>query len=380
MIDFSNKTQKNIQKEMLSQVSDELDKRQGSIIQTALGPSAWYLEGMYLDLAKIQENSRAKTAQGDALDLIVIERGISRTGAVAAVRKGTFNVKVPSGALFKTINGPDSVVFIVGDLIDSETDYTYALTCAIPGVIGNAYTGNLLPVTAVSGLTSATIGAVIRAGAKEETDEALRERYMATFEAPAFYGNISAYRQKILAIEGVRAVQIYPAWSGGGTALCSILGDDLKPVLPAVVETVQNLICPPEEGETEPSPSGYGFAPIGASVTITTGTELVLNITCDIEFASTIQNGEELYQSEIEQKIQEYLDEVCLDWGKPLKKHSVSYPVSVYISRIVYSILGIADIVNVTNVKINGSGADLHLTENSSLQQVPILGTVIING
>lgn len=380
MIDFSNRKHKKIQTDMLAQVSNALDKRQGSIIQTALGPSAWYLEGVYMDLAKLQDNAYIKTAQGDALDLIVQTRGLSRNEATAAIRKGIFNIRVPAGSIFKTINGANSVTFTVGDRIPEDPDYAYNLICSVPGVIGNTYSGNLLPVTAIVGLTSAVIGEVLEAGTEEEKDEALRERYMATFEAPAFGGNISAYRQEILAVEGVRAVQIYPAWNGGGTVLCSILGDDLKPVLPAVVNSVQNLICPFEDGESAPSANGYGFAPIGAAVTIMTGTELTLNITCDIEFASTVQNGEELYQAEIENRIQAYLDEVCADWGKALKTHKITYPVTVYISRIVYSILGISDIVNVTNVKINGSGTDLHLTETAQLQQVPVLGTVIING
>ena len=162
--------------------------------------------------------------------------------------------------------------------------------------------------------------------------------------------------------------------------LCSILGDDLKPALPATVKEVQNYICPPEDGEASPSPNGYGMAPIGAVVTITTGTELTLDITCKIEFAESVQNGVETYQQEIEQKIQEYIDQVNSDWGNPLISQSVSYPLTVYVSRISYAILQISAVVNVTNVQINGSSADLHLTETAQLQQVAVLGEVVING
>ena len=122
------------------------------------------------------------------------------------------------------------------------------------------------------------------------------------------------------------------------------------------------------------------MAPIGATVTITTATELTLNITCNIQFVSSLQNGVETYQEEIEQKIQDYLDEVNATWGNPLKGQTVEYPVEVYVSRIIYSILQIPDIVNVTDVLINGSGNDLILTETAQLQQVPVLGTVVING
>ena len=381
MIDFSGYTKSQIERDMLAQVDPSLDTRQGSMIQTALGPVAWYLEGLYMVLSQIQQNSNPSTAVGEALELLTAARNVNRTQARAAVRRGTFNVEIPAGSQFKTINGADSLVFTSGNLISSsDGSYDYQLTCNTPGSAGNSYTGALLPVTAIAGLTSATIGAVITAGTDEETDDSLRNRYFLSFDTPAFGGNISSYRQTILALDGVGAVQVYPAWDGGGTVLCSILGDDLKPALPSTVQEVQNYICPPEDGEASPSPNGYGMAPIGAVVTITTGTELTLDITCNIEFAESVQNGVETYQQEIEQKIQEYIDQVNSDWGNPLISQSVSYPLTVYVSRISYAILQISAVVNVTNVQINGSSADLHLTETAQLQQVAVLGEVVING
>lgn len=381
MIDFSGYTQAAIQEDMLSQVPDTIDTRQGSFIQTAIGPAAWYIEGLYMILSQVQQNAYASTAVGDALDLVAENQGLHRNPAVAAVREGTFNIAIPAGSQFKTINGADSLIFTSGNLkSSSDGTYIYYLTCDTPGSAGNSYTGPIMPITAIPGLRTATIGTITTVGTDEESDDSLRARYMATFEVEAFGGNIASYRNEILAISGVGAVQVYPAWQGGGTVLCSILGSDLKPALPALVETVQNTICPSEDGGSSPSPSGYGLAPIGAAVTITTGTELTLNITCDIEFVSTLQNGVEVYQSQIEQNIQEYLDSVNVTWGNPLKTQTVSYPVTVYISRIIYAILQISDIVNVTNLQINGSGADLELTETPQLQQVAVLGTVVING
>lgn len=381
MIDFSGYTKAQIERDMLAQVDPSLDTRQGSMIQTALGPVAWYLEGLYMVLSQIQQNSNPSTAVGEALELLTAARNVNRTQARAAVRRGTFNVEIPARSQFKTINGADSLVFTSGNLISSsDGSYDYQLTCNTPGSAGNSYTGALLPVTAIAGLTSATIGAVITAGTDEETDDSLRNRYFLSFDTPAFGGNISSYRQTILALDGVGAVQVYPAWDGGGTVLCSILGDDLKPALPATVQEVQNYICPPEDGEASPSPNGYGMAPIGAAVTITTGTELTLDITCNIEFAESVQNGVETYQQEIEQKIQEYIDQVNSDWGNPLISQAVSYPLTVYVSRISYAILQIPAVINVTNVKINGSSADLRLTETAQLQQVAALGEVVING
>lgn len=381
MIDFSGYTAKAIEQAMLSQVSENIDTREGSMVQTAVGPVAWYLEGLYLLLSQMQDNAYADTAVGDFLDLITRERNIFRIPAVAAVRKGTFNVPVNSGSRFKTINGADSVIFISGSLLSSETGtYVYEMQCLTLGVIGNSYVGNLIPVTAVPNLSSAVLGDILVAGAEEEKDDSLRARYFETFRVPAFGGNIQAYRNAILGMSGVGAVQVYPAWNGGGTVLCSILGNDLKPALSATIQAVQNAICPSEDGETVPSAKGYGMAPIGAAVTVTTASPLTLNIRCNIEFVPGTQNGVETYQALIEQKIKEYLSSTTQNWGNALTGHKVEYAVTVYISRIIYAILTIPSVANVTGVLINGSGEDIDLVETAQLQQVPELGTVVING
>ena len=45
MVDLSGYTQKKIEKSMLEQVDPNLDTREGSMIQTAIGPAAWALGG-----------------------------------------------------------------------------------------------------------------------------------------------------------------------------------------------------------------------------------------------------------------------------------------------------------------------------------------------
>lgn len=380
MIDFSGHTAKEIERAMLSRVPPDIDTREGSMVQTAVGPVAWYLEGLYMLLGQIQENAYAKTAVGEALDLTAQERGLSRLPATEAVRKGTFNVPIAPGSRFKTINGANSVIFVSGkQASDAGEGYVYRMTCEAAGAVGNSYAGKLLPVTAVSGLTTAVLGEIISPGTEEETDDALRARFFETFNVAAFGGNIQSYRNEILAVPGVGAVQVYPVWKGGGTVLCSILGDDLKPALPAVVENVQRLICPPEDGDLGPSANGYGTAPIGAAVTITTATPLTLDISCSVEFISGVQDGGDMYLEEIRDKIQEYLDTVRRTWGNPPKGHVIEYPVTVYVSRILFAILTIPEVVNASGIQVNGSGDDLRLVETAGLQQIPVLGEVVIH-
>ena len=162
--------------------------------------------------------------------------------------------------------------------------------------------------------------------------------------------------------------------------LCSILNGNYLPASQTLIDTVQNAICPPSVGENTPSPNGYGVAPIGASVTITTGTELAINIDATIQFDANIVNGLELYQEAIEAQIRAYIESVRETWGTALATHEINYPVTIYTSRIVYAILNVPEVVNVTGLTVNGqSFTDLVLTETSALQQVPVVGTITLH-
>ncbi|WP_277409542.1 baseplate J/gp47 family protein [Lacrimispora xylanisolvens] len=180
----------------------------------------------------------------------------------------------------------------------------------------------------------------------------------------SFGGNIASYRNAILAIDGVGEVQVYPAWKGGGTVLCSILDGNLRPAGEELIHAVQETICPLEEGGAVPSASGYGLAPIGAAVTIGTGTELELDISLKVQFLNTVSDVGFAYKSQIEKKIQEYLQSVRQSWGTMVKSQKIEYAVTVYISRIIYAILDIPEVVNVTEVLINGAATDVVCKED----------------
>lgn len=380
MPDFSDFTTQNILEDMLTQVDDSFDKGEGSVIGSALGPTAWYLEGVYEELSQVQQNAYAPTAVGDSLDLITNGRGIIRKPATPAIRQGTFNIAIEAGSRFSTVNEEDSLIYDSGNLISGSGEtWIYEMTCETPGAEGNAYTGELIPVTNIDGLTSATLGEVITPGEDEESDDSLRQRYDESFQAPAFGGNISAYRQLILSLQGVGAVQVYPAWEGGGTVLCSILATDLTPASEDTVKRIQGIVCPPEEGGNTPSPLGFGFAPIGAAVTITTAQSVIINVAATIETDPSASSDVSSYKDQITANIQSYIDSVNAAWGNALKGYTIEYPVTIYIARIIAAIITVNGIVNVSGVTINGQSNDLHLTETAQLQQVAALGEVTIS-
>ncbi len=113
MINFTEKTYRNLLQEMLSRIPDTYDKRDTAPIPTALGPAAYALEGIYLSLNQIQQMAFIQTAVGQSLDYLAALGGLTRCPASAAVRLGIFNTAVPIGSRFSTVNGADSINFTV---------------------------------------------------------------------------------------------------------------------------------------------------------------------------------------------------------------------------------------------------------------------------
>lgn len=374
MIDLSQQTYQNILTQMLDQVPATFDKRDTSPIPTALGPAAYALEGFYISLNQVQLAAYVQTATGQALDYLAVIAGLTRYPASAAVRLGIFDMAVPIGSRYSTINGADSINFQATAATTGETegDYYYQLTAETPGSIGNEYTGPILPITAIPGLNSAQITDILVPGDDEESDEDFRARIIEALNDRPFGGNIASYRTYIMAIDGVGAVQVYPTWNGGGTVKCSVLGADFLPASPTLVENVQNAVDPPPNQGL-----GLGTAPIGAQVTVVAPEELIVNVSATLQLASGYAIGQ--VQTPIQQAIENYMLSVRQEWATPVNTTSVEYQANVYVARIVAAIVSVPGVINATNVQLNGGTADLILTEAGATQQVPITGTVTLS-
>lgn len=374
MIDLSQQTYQNILTQMLDQVPATFDKRDTSPIPTALGPAAYALEGFYISLNQVQLAAYVQTATGQALDYLAVIAGLTRYPASAAVRLGIFDMAVPIGSRYSTINGADSINFQATAATTGETegDYYFQLTAETPGSIGNEYTGPILPITAIPGLNSAQITDILVPGDDEESDEDFRARIIEALNDRPFGGNIASYRTYIMAIDGVGAVQVYPTWNGGGTVKCSVLGADFLPASPTLVENVQNAVDPPPNQGL-----GLGTAPIGAQVTVVAPEELTVNVSATLQLASGYAIGQ--VQTPIQQAIENYMLSVRQEWATPVNTTSVEYQANVYVARIVAAIVSVPGVINATNVQLNGGTADLILTEAGATQQVPITGTVTLS-
>lgn len=225
---------------------------------------------------------------------------------------------------------------------------------------------------AIPGLTSAQITDILVPGDDTETDEEYRERVIEALNDRPFAGNIAAYRQEILAIDGVGAVQVYPTWNGGGTVKCSILGADYLPASPTLVDNVQTAIDPEVNQGL-----GLGLAPIGATVTITTPDEVEINVAATLLLSPGYSI--EQVQDGVEQQIKNYLLSVRQEWDTNISPTGVQYAANVYVARVISAVVNAPGVVNVMSLTLNGANTDIALTESGTVQQIPVIGTVTLS-
>lgn len=347
--------------EMLAEVPDILDKREGSIMYNAVAPLAHKYTAMMDRYERFMRDTFADTAEGMYLDRRTRELGIDRKEAKQAIRKGVFAYQdgnpynVELGVRFAAVDELYPVTYVVTEKIE---DGTYALTCEQAGEIGNYPVGNLLPVDYLNGLATAILSDILTAGSDVETDDSLRKRYFAGLKGQAYGGNIADYQEKVNAIDGVGGVKVYPVWNGGGTVKLVIIDDDFEQPSAVLVNQVQTLVDPEENAG-----QGYGIAPIGHTVTVEAVAAVTIHISCNY----TLMTGYvwEDVKPGIENAYNAYLAELRESW-----ESSAQLVVrTAYLDTRALSVIGVLD---VAQTKINGVADNLVLDDT----EIPVMGTV----
>lgn len=372
-------TFKYLMESALGNVPDSLDKREGSIIYDALAPACYKLAEYYMELKKILENTFASTASNEYLDLRAAERGLKRHAASYAVKRGDFLTSsgnpavIPIGSRFSVISDTLNINYeVTEEYLDEFGEIVpgaYRMTCEEPGTIGNSYVGNIIPIDYVQGLSEAIMTDLIIPARDVETDDDLRSRYFLSLTEKPFGGNIAQYKEELKNIDGVGAVQIYPAWDGGGSVKLSVIDAEYNIITNDFITTLQNMIDPTPQG------TGLGLAPIGHTVTVTTPIEKTIDITATVMLESGYTLGQ--VTPLIEDAIESYLRGLRETWD--ISDDLNNYSLAVYIARINAAVLGVAGIANTTGTTINGFASDLTLTQDATTQELPVLGTVIVS-
>lgn len=345
------KTYDEILQSMLANVSNDVDKREGSIIYDALAPAAAEMAQLYIQLDYLNGITYADEATGEYLSKRCAELGIIRKEATKALRKGRFNIAIPIGTRFAL----DETTYVV---VEAINEFEYKLECEQVGDLGNIYQGTLIPLTSVNGLSEAELTDILIPGEEIETDLELRKRYFEGLNSEAYGGNISDYEVKVKAIQGVGGVKVYPVWNGGGTVKLVILDSHYDPPSPELINQVQTLIDPIQnQGE------GLGIAPIGHKVTV----EGVRPVTINIGSQITLQEGFtwEDVKGNITKEIKAYFAELRSQWD-------LQETLVIRISYIETRVLGVPGVLDIQGTTLNNAGQNLILDKDT----IPLLGEV----
>lgn len=339
--------------EMLSQVPDTVDKREGSVIYDALAPAAMELAQIYILLDVILDETFVDTASLQYLMKRADELGVPIQEATQAVVRGSFtpaSLEVPEGSRFNY----ETVNYVVDEKIG---DGVYRLICETAGSAGNIESGTLMPIDNISGLETAELAGVITPAEDADSAETLRKRYFEYVRDRAYGGNVADYKRKVGELPGVGGVKVLPVWQGIGTVKLQIITpeeNDWMPPDPELVAHVQEKVDPVDHhGE------GYGLAPIGHTVTVEGVVGIPINVSCAITFvAGSTHTAEET----VKNALQSYLLELRKDWAD--QDETV-----VRKSGVERSILDQPDVLDVENVTINGESGNLLMASG----EVPVL-------
>lgn len=368
--------------EALSKVPDNVDKREGSIIRDALSPCCYEAAKHILYLADIIEQTYIETANGLWLDGRVIEGGITRDPATYAKKLGVFKTQLDEpcqisiGQSFSTVGNTILNYTAVQVYANEDGDVvpgSYIMQCNTVGSVGNSYIGRIVPNDYIEKLASAEITTLLYPGEEEESDDSLRERFLGNLIKTAFGGNIAQYQQWAKEIPGIGGVQVYPVWAGGGTVKLSIIDTDYNSCSSEFCQTILEKFDPENSGgETG---LGLGIAPIGHKVTVSTPLPRTINVSGKI----TLLPGYKLETllPQIKLVLEEYLLSLRQAWENSDDENN--YSVIVYLGRINFAILNVKGVSSAYELQLNGTDTDIRLTETSSLQEIPVLGTVSLD-
>lgn len=333
MIDFSDFN--TVMERMLNNVSNDVDKREGSVIWDAIAPAARELVNMYDEIMKALDNTFAGTAERTWLIKRCAEIGVSPYPATYAIRKGKFT--------------PDTIDIAIGERFSYEEinfkitekigNGEYYLQCEEAGEIGNDGSGMLVPINYIKGLETATLlPEVIIYGEEAEDTEALRQRYFESLPTMTLDGNVAQYEKWCREYAGIGNYKVFPEWRGKNTVKVSILSAENTIASKYLIDEFQEWLDPKaDESDDHGEGVGMGKAPIGAIVTVSTATEVPINVHARLALRAGFEKP-----VGIEDEITEYLH--SLNYVKTM----VSY---ISISAIVQNNYSVEATLDVT---ING--------------------------
>mgnify|MGYP001032341559 CR=1 FL=1 len=391
---------------MLDDVDDRYDKREGSPIWDAAAPAAVQMGELYGNLDMVLDEVFADSASYYYLIKRAAERGIFP--------------RQETQALCRMVVAPPETPISIGDRFNlgdlnymvtsiEEEKGTYQLTCEEPGSMANQQTGELIPIDTKNDLNEmeeAVLTEILIPGEDDEDVEDFRERYFSSFQDESFGGNRADYIARVGEIDGVGGVKVYRCWNGGyhpsqlipeagvtewfenqsgetlgepvyawlkrvydaasekkltvgGTVQIEITNAEYKSPSQTLIRLVQETLDP-EQSAGE----GDGTAPIGHVVRVSGVKERPISITLQgIEYKSgyTFDNRKE----EVESAIDRYFFQLRQEWAQEDR-------LVIRISQIEHHLMEIEGILDIGQTLLNEKAENVILQSD----EIPVRGEV----
>lgn len=345
---YENQTFETILSRMLNNISDEIDKREGSVARDMLSPKAIELAMAYMEMDNVINFGFAGTTYGEFLDLKVAEVGLTRQpaqkskGILKLINTSEDPIYIVKGTVAYTNSG---VQFQIDEDIEVGSEPLYVgITASEFGVIGN------VPINSITNIEVTDIQCtneqVTSGGVDVESDEKLLERYYIKVRSTGVSGNKYQYRQWATEIAGIGDAKVIPTWNGPNSVKIILIDTNKDPVNENKIQEVYDYI------ESE--------RPIGAEVTIITATHK----TIDISAVVTLQGEADITDvtNRISNSISQYFKEATF------VDEDIKY------SRIGNIIFTTEGVVDYSNLLLNGSTDNILLGD----EDIPYLGQVTL--
>lgn len=393
---------------MLDQVDEKYDKREGSPIWDATAPAAVQIGEFYGNLGMALDEVFADSASYYFLIKRAAERGLfpkQETQAICRMEVSPADTNISIGDRFNL----GDLNYTVTSICEDEKG-AYKLTCEEPGSTANQQTGELIPIGTedeLNEMESAILTEILIPGEDDEDVEEFRQRYFDSFNNEAYGGNRADYISKVKEIDGVGGVKVYRRWNGGykppemipnedvttwfrqqsnetlgeavyswikkiygaavdklltvgGTVKVEIINTEYRSPSETLVRLVQETLDPEQNAG-----DGDGIAPIGHVVSVTGVREKLVNVTLqEMEYKEgySFSNRKEA----IELAIDGYLLELRREW----ESEDV---LVVRINQIKRLLMEVEGIIDIGETLLNGQAENIILEAG----EIPIRGEII---
>ena len=332
---YSQQTYEVIKNRTLDNINLDLDKREGSILNTLASANSMSLAKAYIDMGDILSLGFIEDTFNTYLDKRVGEFGVYRKEGSKAT--GEIKVTGKEGTVLE--NGTsflcnDLKFIMLNDVTIGESDDICHVEAEEVGYKYNlSNNSNFVLTEANINIESLINEKDFSGGVDVETDEELRNRFRKVVNNPSASGNKAHYEEWALEVNGVGRAIVYPLWNGNGTVKVMVVGNDNKPVSHDIVENAKLHI---EEN-----------MPIGCQLTVTTPTSLNVSIVASVELKEGYEISE--IKEEFETKLNEYLKTVTTEL------------VYSKVYGILVNLLGVGDITSLT---INDNTSNITIAED----------------